>query len=208
MCRSRRVALVLRQHDDRRKPRVDEVREHEVDQPVDAAERHRRLGPVGGQRHQPLALAAGQHDPQNLVRHVGNLPPRARIRRPPGGGDSEGSPLGYRCRSCESRCSPANTRLRSTAVLACTSNTLPASCAGSSTSRCTASASRARSLVSSRISPTRRCSSSEPTRRSSRCRPTSLSPARPATPTSCTHTPGTRTSPATSPSCSKTRRTS
>ena len=41
---------------------VDEVRQHEVDQPVGAAERHGRLGPVRGQRQQPLALAAGEHD--------------------------------------------------------------------------------------------------------------------------------------------------
>ena len=56
------VRLVLRQHDDLEVAGVDEVGEREVDQAVDAAERHRRLGPVGGQRHQPLALAAGEHD--------------------------------------------------------------------------------------------------------------------------------------------------
>ena len=43
---------------------VDQVGQHEVDQPVDAAERHGRLGPVGGQRPQPLALAAREDHPE------------------------------------------------------------------------------------------------------------------------------------------------
>ena len=57
-----RVTLVLREHDDAQVAGVDEVREREVDQPVAATERDGRLRPVGGQRHQALALAAGEHD--------------------------------------------------------------------------------------------------------------------------------------------------
>ncbi len=60
------VALVLRQHDDLEVPGVGEVRQREVDEPVGAAERHRRLGPVVGEREQPLALAAGQHDDEDV----------------------------------------------------------------------------------------------------------------------------------------------
>ena len=57
---------------------VHDVGQREVDQPVDAAERHRRLGPVGRQRHQPLALAAREDDRQDLrVRRCG------RHERPP-----------------------------------------------------------------------------------------------------------------------------
>jgi hypothetical protein len=41
------VRLVLREHADTVHPRVDEVGEHEIDQPVVAAERHRGLRAVG-----------------------------------------------------------------------------------------------------------------------------------------------------------------
>ena len=61
------VRLVLREHDDLEVARVHDVGQGEVDQPVDAAERHRGLGAVGGQRHQPLALATGQHDRQDVL---------------------------------------------------------------------------------------------------------------------------------------------
>ena len=64
-----RVRLVLRQHDDLQVAAVGQVGQHEVDHPVDAAERHRRLGPVCGQRHESLALATGQHDREHLRRH-------------------------------------------------------------------------------------------------------------------------------------------
>ena len=56
-----RMALVLREDHDLAVLGVDQVREREVDQPVVAAERHRGLGAVGGQRREPLALAAGEH---------------------------------------------------------------------------------------------------------------------------------------------------
>ena len=64
-----RVRLVLGEHADPVQPGVDQVGQHEVDQPVVAAERHRRLGPVGGERPQPLALAACEHDPEDVGRH-------------------------------------------------------------------------------------------------------------------------------------------
>ena len=64
------VALVLREHADPRNAGVDQVGQCEVDQPVQAAERHRRFGPVGGQRCQPLAGAAGQHNAEySFARH-------------------------------------------------------------------------------------------------------------------------------------------
>ena len=59
------VALVLGQHDDLAVVAVDQVGEDEVDQPVVTPERHGRLRPVGGQRHQPLALPAGEDDRQD-----------------------------------------------------------------------------------------------------------------------------------------------
>ena len=56
------VRLVLRQHDDVQVVRVDEVAQREVDEAVDATERHGGLGPVRGQGHEAFALAAGEHD--------------------------------------------------------------------------------------------------------------------------------------------------
>ena len=76
------------------------------------AERHRRLGPVGGQRHQPLALAAGQDDRQDPVRH-----------------GAHATPVVPRSTPCASTCSPASTRPRSTEAPASTSSTSPGSCA-------------------------------------------------------------------------------
>ena len=64
-----RVRLVLGEHADAVQPGVDHVGQHEVDQAVVAAERHRRLRAVRRQRPQSLALAAGQDDAQ----YVGGL---------------------------------------------------------------------------------------------------------------------------------------
>ena len=83
------VRLVLGEHDDLEVAGVHHVREREVDEPVDAAERDRRLGPVGRERHQPLSLPASEDDDQDLrtsaaVRHDPTLvgsPPS------PGGGN-------------------------------------------------------------------------------------------------------------------------
>ncbi len=62
------VRLVLREHDDLAEPRVDEIRDREVDQPVLSAERNGGLGAVRGQGHQALALAAGEDDSEDLRR--------------------------------------------------------------------------------------------------------------------------------------------
>ncbi|GEM30141.1 hypothetical protein NN3_11480 [Nocardia neocaledoniensis NBRC 108232] len=43
---------------------VDEIAEDEIDQPVRAAEGHRGLGTVCGERKQSFALATGEHDPE------------------------------------------------------------------------------------------------------------------------------------------------
>ena len=62
------VRLVLGQHDDLAKPRVDEVRDREVDEPVLPAERDCGLRPVRRQGHQSLSLAAGEDDSEDLRR--------------------------------------------------------------------------------------------------------------------------------------------
>ena len=69
------MRLVLRQNADLQIPRVDQIRQHEVDQPVGAPEGDRRLGPVGRQWVEPLALAASQDDAQHVWQfpHVLNL---------------------------------------------------------------------------------------------------------------------------------------
>jgi len=75
-----RMALVLRQHDELPQPRVDEVREGEVDQPVPPREGHGGLRPVDGEGHQPLALAAREHDSEDLGgRHGPTLGERAAV---------------------------------------------------------------------------------------------------------------------------------
>ena len=61
-----RVRLVLGQHDDLEVAAVDQVGQREVDHAVEPAEGHRRLGPVRRQRHEALALAAGEHDREHL----------------------------------------------------------------------------------------------------------------------------------------------
>ena len=61
-----RVALVLREHHDLAVAGVDQVRQREVDEPVVAPEGDGRLGAVGRQRCQALALAAGQDDPEDV----------------------------------------------------------------------------------------------------------------------------------------------
>ena len=185
------VALVLRQHDDLAIAAVDQVGQDEVDQAVDPAERDRRLGPVGGQWHQSLALTAGEHDGENLLRHGETL---SRF-----GGSSRGLVRGAIMTGCASTSSPASTRRRSTAAPGCTSSTSPESCAAWSTSRCTAWEPRGTSQASRRTACRRRCPT--PTRRCALSGPTCRwSPAARA-PTWCTRTPGTRTRPATWPSC-------
>ena len=79
------MGLVLRQDRDLPHLGVREVGQHEVDQPVGAAERHRRLGPVHGQRHQSLALATREDDRKHFGSrshgvNVG-VPARGRLHR-------------------------------------------------------------------------------------------------------------------------------
>ena len=71
------VGLVLGQHDDVQVPRVDDVRQGEVDQPVQAPEGHRRLGSVGGEGHQAFALPTCEDDSEDARRcHGSTLGPR------------------------------------------------------------------------------------------------------------------------------------
>src|SRR5690242_13718481 len=60
------VALVLGQHADAPDPAVDEIGEGEVDQPVQAAEGHGRLGAVIGERRQTLTGSASENDREYL----------------------------------------------------------------------------------------------------------------------------------------------
>jgi hypothetical protein len=68
-----RMGLVLGQHDDLQVARVDEVGQREVDQAVDPAERHGRLGAIRGQGRQALALPAGKDDRHDLGGHLPTL---------------------------------------------------------------------------------------------------------------------------------------
>ena len=61
-----RMRLVLGQHADSQISGVDQIGQHEVDQPVGAAEGNRRFGAVRRQRIEPLALPAGQDDAQHV----------------------------------------------------------------------------------------------------------------------------------------------
>jgi hypothetical protein len=61
------VALVLGEHADLPDARVDQVGQREVDQPVEPAERHRRLGPVIGQRRQPPPRRPREHQAENAL---------------------------------------------------------------------------------------------------------------------------------------------
>jgi hypothetical protein len=79
------VALVLRQDNDAEVAGVDEVREREVDEPVVAGEWDGRLRPVGGERHESLALASGEDETEHggalRVRHVCTTLTDARTNR-------------------------------------------------------------------------------------------------------------------------------
>ena len=70
-----RRALVLREHLDAREPRVDEVREDDVDDAIATAEGHRRLRAVERERVEALALAAGEDHHEHLRRVEVELPP-------------------------------------------------------------------------------------------------------------------------------------
>jgi hypothetical protein len=61
------MALVLGQYADVLYSPVDQVGQGEIHDPVDTAERDGRLGPVRGQRSQPVPGSARQDDPQDLL---------------------------------------------------------------------------------------------------------------------------------------------
>ena len=66
MCRSRLIALYCVSTRISPHAAVEAVREREIDDPVDAPKRHRRLGPIARERLEPRALAARQHNRQNV----------------------------------------------------------------------------------------------------------------------------------------------
>src|SRR4029079_17193370 len=74
--------LVLREEQDAAEFAVEAVRKGEIDDAVEAAEGHGRLGPVAGQRLQARTLAARQDDRQ----HVLHDPLRSAARRQSAGG--------------------------------------------------------------------------------------------------------------------------
>ena len=191
------VRLVLRQHDDLEVAGVDDVRQREVDQAVDPAERHRGFGPVGRQRHQSLALAAGEDDCEDLLArgrdgHATKLAARRGAVDHPW---ALGSAHAHR------RPQQGVPARRSTEVPACTSPSSSARCAccPTSTPGCAASARRDRSPARRRTPSRRR--SPAPTPPSARSASTSRWSTTATGPTWCTPTPGTPTWPATSPGC-------
>ncbi len=61
------VRLVLGQHDDLAKPRVDQVAEREVDEAITAAEGNCGFGPIRGERHEPFTLATSKYYSEDLL---------------------------------------------------------------------------------------------------------------------------------------------
>ena len=92
-----RARLVLGQDEDPPEPRVDAVREREVDDPVGPPEGHRGLRATRRERLEPLALAAGQDQGERLVQlvgqgHEGIVRRRAERRRRAEGGKAARRP--------------------------------------------------------------------------------------------------------------------
>ena len=85
-----RGGLVLGQHADAPEAAVHQVGQHEVDQPVAAAEVHGGLAALAGERVQPAALAPGQHERQGVAHPA--LPPSI-----PGTDDALYMPHGPTC---------------------------------------------------------------------------------------------------------------
>ena len=57
-----RMRLVLSQYADSAQARIDQIRQHEVDQSIGAAKGDGRLRAIRGQREQPLACPTGKDD--------------------------------------------------------------------------------------------------------------------------------------------------
>ena len=87
-----RARVVLGQDDDVVDVRVDAVREREVDDPVLAAERHGRLGPLLGQDREALALAT-REDHRHRPFPGGDASTRPRLHA---GRSTSGGPVGER----------------------------------------------------------------------------------------------------------------
>ncbi|GLE52303.1 hypothetical protein ATCCBAA256_18720 [Mycobacterium montefiorense] len=79
------MRLVLRENADPQIAGIDQVGKHKVDQPIGAAEGNCGLGPVRGQRIQPLALTAGQDDAQHVWCFPHGSKPIGRREPLPGG---------------------------------------------------------------------------------------------------------------------------
>src|SRR5262249_16434251 len=62
-----RLGLILRQHEDRRDPRVDQIAQHEVDDAVPVDELQRGLRVLRGQRLEPRPFTAGQDARKTLL---------------------------------------------------------------------------------------------------------------------------------------------
>ena len=60
-----RLAAELGEHVDRVDSGIDEIAEDEIDDPVFASERNRRLGAFPGKGKEPGSFAAGKYDTQN-----------------------------------------------------------------------------------------------------------------------------------------------
>ena len=62
------VRLVLGEHHNLAKTRIDQIRQGEVDESIVATEGHRRLRAVSGERHEALALSASENNAKDLLR--------------------------------------------------------------------------------------------------------------------------------------------
>ena len=75
-----RMGLVLRQHENAAQSGMKAVAQREIDDAISSAERHRRLGPLGGQRMQARTDAARQDDADRVFLHVGQRGSRPAAR--------------------------------------------------------------------------------------------------------------------------------
>ena len=78
-----RERFVLRRNEDAAQPGVDAVAEREVDDAIGPAKVHGRLGPLLGERIEPLARAAGQDDDKTVVEERRHDPISCGARRAP-----------------------------------------------------------------------------------------------------------------------------
>jgi hypothetical protein len=60
------LGFVLGQHDNFKDLGIDAIAQGKIDQPVRAAEGHRRFGALLSERHEPLASAAGHDNGKNV----------------------------------------------------------------------------------------------------------------------------------------------